>query len=100
MYAAGTNKLSGAYSGTFNTGQWYHLAFVNNNGSIAIYINGTSSATGTVSGTPQSGVAYPICVGSSNGVSFNGYLDDLRITSGVARYTANFTPTSSPFITS
>jgi hypothetical protein len=83
-----------------STGQWYHLAFVNNNGSIAIYINGTSSATGTVSGTPQSGVAYPICVGSSNGVSFNGYLDDLRITSGVARYTANFTPTSSPFITS
>jgi hypothetical protein len=83
-----------------STGQWYHLAFVNNNGSIAIYINGTSSATGTVSGTPQSGVAYPICVGSSNGVSFNGYLDDLRITNGVARYTSNFTPTSSPFIAS
>jgi len=78
-------------STTLSTGQWYHLAFVNNAGALTIYINGTSSATGTISGTPQAVATLPLTLGSSNNVSFNGYLDDVRITK-YARYTGNFTP--------
>ena len=78
-------------STTLSTGQWYHLAFVNNSGSLAIYINGTSAATGSISGTPQASAATPLTIGSSNSVTFNGYLDDVRITK-YARYTGNFTP--------
>ena len=78
-------------STTLSTGQWYHLAFVNNAGALTIYINGVSSATGTISGTPQAVATLPVTLGSSNNVSFNGYLDDVRITK-YARYTGNFTP--------
>ena len=78
-------------SATLSTGQWYHLAFVNNAGSLAIYINGVSSATGSISGTPQAAAATPLTIGSSNNVVFNGYLDEVRITK-YARYTGNFTP--------
>lgn len=84
-------------STTLSTGQWYHLALVNNAGTISIYVNGTSSATGTVVGTPQSSASYPITIGQANNVGFNGYISDLRITKGLARYTAAFTPPSGAF---
>jgi hypothetical protein len=80
------------------TGQWYHLAFVNNGGALAIYINGVSSATASIVGSPVSGTDIPFTIGSTNNAALNGYLDDVRITRGVARYTANFTPPTSPVI--
>jgi len=78
------------------TAQWYHLAFVNNSGALTIYINGVSSATSTVAGTPLTGATFTI--GAVNNVGYNGYIDDLRITMGVARYTSNFTPPTTPLV--
>ncbi len=73
---------------------WTHIAFVKNGTNLKIYIDGTESNSTTLSVTPQSqSSGNYLSVGRvSNQGGFNGYIDDLRITKGVARYTDSFTP--------
>jgi hypothetical protein len=88
-------------SSTTYVGQWVHLAVVRVSGTTTFYINGTSvgSTASTINWTNQDvivgGGRYS--AGSSINVSFTGYIDDFRITKGVARYTANFTPPTAAF---
>jgi len=92
-----TNPLiSGSINITANT--WTHVALVRNSGTLTLYIGGTSA--GSVSNTTNlTSTFYKIgCDGkASQGLFLNGYIDDLRITKGVARYTANFTPPTQAF---
>jgi len=78
------------------TGVWYHTAYVRSSGTSKLYIDGTSiiSVADTTNYTDQ----Y-FTIGGWYDVTFllNGYIDDLRITKGYARYTANFTPPTAAF---
>lgn len=88
-----------AYAGTaFSTNTWYHIALVNNGGTARMYVNGTQvGADATLSGTYGSD-ALPIYVAGLGGsLNFNGHLDEVRI-SNTARYTANFTAPTAPFV--
>ena len=79
---------------------WHHLAFVlTAEGLGAVYVNGTLDKSGAASSLSLSRPSYPLSIGANpnNSLFFNGYIDDLRITKGVARYTANFTPPTAPF---
>lgn len=78
---------------------WTHLAFVRNGNTFTAFVNGTSAASGTASGTIPSN-AEPLVIGSVSSANpgtngYAGYIDDLRVTKGVARYTENFTPPDS-----
>ncbi len=87
-------------SGTVPTaGVWYHTALVRSSGTTKLYVGGTSiiSVADTTNYTDQ----YFVVGGwYSTAFLLNGYIDDLRITKGVARYTANFTPPAAAFPTS
>ena len=90
-YTAPTNKPT---SPTNNT--WTHLAFVRNGADFLLFKDGAISTNTNFFGTAavDAGTSYPLSIGRNSyagqGV-FNGYIDDLRITKGVARYTSAFT---------
>jgi len=73
--------------------KWYHFAYVKNNNNFSIYINGNSIAyttfPSTIDGNITAGNVLYIG-GTSATNTFNGYLDEIRVTNGVARYTQNF----------
>lgn len=88
---------------TFPLGQWVHLAGVRNGSQIKLFVNGVQAASTAVSGTNYGSTEPVVLLGTSDGdarFKLNGYIDDLRITKGVARYTANFTPPTEPFLNS
>lgn len=84
---------------TMSTGTWYHVAAVRNGSTFTLYLNGTQvgQATGVSNFTDASSTTLQI--GRTHTVTddLNGYIDDIRITKGVARYTANFTPPTAAF---
>jgi hypothetical protein len=87
-------------SGAITTNAWNHIAVVREgtgSNETKIYIGGTNDGTGTVSTDfNQTEVMY---IGANRvaGNPMKGFIDDLRITKGVARYTANFTPPTKAF---
>jgi hypothetical protein len=84
---------------TPSTGVWYHVAFARAGTTLRIFVNGTqlgSSFTNSIgynAGNLYIGYSRP----PASDRPLNGYIDDLRITKGVARYTANFTPPAAAF---
>ena len=95
-YGTSTITSTGTLSGT----TWYHIAVVREGtgtNQTKIYIGGTNDGTGTVSTDfTQTNAAY-VGANRTGGDPMNGYIDDLRITKGVARYTATFTPPTAAF---
>ena len=74
---------------------WSHIAVVRNSGTLTIYQNGTSVAS--VSDSNNYSEVNPLNIGyepvfPSGNSNFYGYMDDIRITNGYARYVSNFTP--------
>ena len=84
--------------GTIAYNQWVHFAVVRNSGTMNLYINGTSvdsiSATASLNGVGSNLIVG--APGDNLADGMHGYLEDFRITKGLARYTANFTPPTEP----
>jgi hypothetical protein len=78
-------------SGTVLQNQWHHIAYTRQSGLVRAFLNGTllGSKSMNFNITAQNvylgrwNAAYPTWT--------LGYMDDLRITKGVARYTSSFT---------
>jgi hypothetical protein len=88
----GLNEIA-TDAGVVETGDWYHVAVVRSGSTTKIYVDGVeeASATTAVWSSPATTTIRVGHMAAGNGSTFNGYIDDLRLTRR-AVYTANFTP--------
>lgn len=85
-------------SAVFSANQWHHFALTRSGSTLRAFINGVLG--GTISMSAASGVPVDsLYIGNYNGLAdpLQGFIDEVRITVGVARYTAAFTPPTSQF---
>ena len=89
---------------TINSNQWYHLAIVRNGTTITSYLNGTlygvanTSFTASLDSGPGTANTFVVgCAGGTTQQNIAGYIDEVRVTIGVARYTTNFAVPTAPY---
>jgi hypothetical protein len=82
---------------TINT--WFYLAVTRYNGTWYGFVNGASlgSNASAAAFNLGNGGMFVGRFGGATAYEWPGYMDDLRITKGVARYTANFTAPTAAF---
>jgi hypothetical protein len=61
------------------------------------FLNGSLNASGTYNVGNNGSTGLILGSRNASGNYFNGYMQDVRITKGLARYTANFTPPTIEF---
>ena len=76
---------------------WYHLAAVRESSTVKVYLNGTQIGSSVNSTRNSTGTTWWVGRDFDSDNGYLGYIDELRVTKGVARYTANFTPPTQTF---
>lgn len=109
MFFKDSNTVRGYYSAAWSPSinTWYHLAFVRANSETTkglIFIDGVKQTVteSTAFGTNSVGnIAQPLTVGDFFDGDYhfylNGWMDEIRVSKGIARWTANFTPSASAY---
>lgn len=96
--SGGSSKITTSNAYPINT--WHHVAFVRNGTSHKFYINGIEDGSAIYTATDLTRDAFIFGAVYTNGTeTFNGYMSDVRVYKGVAKYTSNFVvPATSPDI--
>ena len=94
-------KAHYTYAWTPSVNTWYHIALVRNTTTLSCYVGGTAltptviSAIGTNDLGDKAGVLRIGYVQVA--LAHNGWMDEFRISKGIARWTSNFTPPTSAY---
>ena len=82
----------GSSSTTITVGNWYHLAVSRSAGISKLFLDGVCESTVSDATSYSSSSAVTVGAGSPTQIYLNGYVDELRVTKGVARYLTDFAP--------
>ncbi len=103
-YYNGSTAIARQFAWTPVINTWYHIAVSRSGTDLKAFVNGTQIGSTITDSTNFSGAAgtRPLRLGrwqygGGTNAYLNGYAQDIRITKGLARYTANFTPPTTEF---
>lgn len=98
LYVSGANKVLHATAADWSDDAWHHVALTRQGTLFTLWIDGVSRATGNASQSLSSTAS--MVIGRNNQYAprnLVGYIDELRITKGVVRYSTGFTPATTAF---
>jgi hypothetical protein len=83
-------------------GEWHHIAFVKDGNNYYVFQDGIKLGTTYTNSYTLPNIADVLHIGNNKytggtGQKINGYMDELRISKGIARWTSNFTPPISAY---
>jgi hypothetical protein len=100
--ASHNGRLSFAYTNTawvygpaVSLNQWSHVAAVYDGTEVTVYVNGIPGIPKAITGLTANVNVNQI--GGHGTWQYTGYIDELRVTKGVARYSGTFTPPTDSF---
>lgn len=78
---------------SLSTENWHHVALTREGNAFTLFLNGESVGTlNNSSAVPDFSNTFVI-----SGINFNGYIDELRVSKGITRWTGNFTPPTNEY---
>jgi hypothetical protein len=102
--SGGVYKASYATPAWAPGSNWHHIAIVRDGSNFYIFIDGISQSLTVytaIDGNTMPDVAAELRLGNTGGSGsyyyLNGWLDEYRISKGIARWTANFTPPANEY---
>ena len=96
-YTNVTNRITA--TGALTASTWHHIAVCKSGTSTRLFVDGTQVGS-TYTDSNDYGASRPLVIGtylSKDNFFVDGNFDEFRITKGVARYTAGFTPPTAAF---
>lgn len=105
QFTLGADAFASIYTGGITKAEmanaWHHVAITRSGTAVRLFIDGTMRTTNAYSGGTASTVqTSSVTIINNQPMAFGpfyGYMDEVRITKGLARYTGNFTPPTIQF---
>jgi hypothetical protein len=87
-----------ATTSALTAGVFSHIAVTRSGSTFTLWMDGVSQGTYSNAASHAGGL-FNVLIGGTLGTAnmLRGYMDEIRFTAGVARYTSNFVPPNAPF---
>jgi len=95
FYFTGGSVMSGI--ATISASAWHHVSVARSGNTVRLFVDGNLDNSATFSNGSASSTELIIGLAADGTEGLSGYIDDMRITKGIARYTGAFTPPAEAF---
>lgn len=100
VYVGSSLIINEANTAGMSINNWYHIALTRSGNTWRMFVNGSEIGAAYSNSSAMPNISSPLYIGNdpnNAGRGVNGYIDELRISKGIGRFTTNFTPPTSEY---